>query len=98
MQSAKDQWNTEVLSSITLPESTGGVDESRRQLLYTVRALSQSKEKTFFLTGLTYLLDENMGWQPLYNHAVLPSDRTDENPGWNSSEPYYDGESDLDLS
>lgn len=26
----------------------------------------------------------------LYNHAVLPSNRTGDNPGWESDEPYYD--------
>ncbi|KAG8747635.1 hypothetical protein FRC10_000178 [Ceratobasidium sp. 414] len=63
VQAAKDAWNTEILSSITVPAENGATNETLLGLLYT----------------------------HLYGTALMPTDRTGENPGkWNSQEPYYD--------
>ncbi|EUC61704.1 alpha-1,2-mannosidase family protein, partial [Rhizoctonia solani AG-3 Rhs1AP] len=63
VQAAKDTWNREILSSITVPAEDGPTNDTLLGLLYT----------------------------HLYGTALMPTDRTDENPGkWNSKEPYYD--------
>ncbi|KAJ1309607.1 hypothetical protein OPQ81_006379 [Rhizoctonia solani] len=63
VQTAKDIWNREILSSIIVPVENGPSNETLLGLLYT----------------------------HLYGTALMPTDRTDENPGkWNSKEPYYD--------
>ncbi|CAE6504740.1 unnamed protein product [Rhizoctonia solani] len=63
VQAAKDTWNREILSSITVPAENGPTNDTLLGLLYT----------------------------HLYGTALMPTDRTDENPGkWNSKEPYYD--------
>ncbi|KAJ6546989.1 glycosyl hydrolase family 92-domain-containing protein [Mycena capillaripes] len=62
VQAVKDAWNSEILSSITVPEANGETNETLLGLLYT----------------------------HLYGSALMPTDRTGENPGWKSSEPYYD--------
>ncbi|KAJ7491252.1 glycosyl hydrolase family 92-domain-containing protein [Mycena latifolia] len=62
VQAVKDAWNTEILSSITVPKENGAVNDTLLGLLYT----------------------------HLYGSALMPTDRTGENPGWKSSEPYYD--------
>ncbi|KAF8610255.1 hypothetical protein BDV93DRAFT_517408 [Ceratobasidium sp. AG-I] len=63
VQAAKDAWNTEILSSITVPAENGPANDTLLGLLYT----------------------------HLYGTALMPTDRTGENPGkWKSKEPYYD--------
>ncbi|CAE6448540.1 unnamed protein product [Rhizoctonia solani] len=63
VQSTKDAWNREILSSITVPTENGPTNDTLLGLLYT----------------------------HLYGTALMPTDRTNENPGkWNSKEPYYD--------
>ncbi|QRV86656.1 glycoside hydrolase family 92 protein [Ceratobasidium sp. AG-Ba] len=63
VQAVKDAWNTEILSSITVPAENGATNDTLLGLLYT----------------------------HLYGTALMPTDRTGENPGkWNSKEPYYD--------
>ncbi|KAJ7702231.1 glycosyl hydrolase family 92-domain-containing protein [Mycena rosella] len=62
MQAVKDAWNTEILSSITVPKENGAINNTLLGLLYT----------------------------HLYGSALMPTDRTGENPGWQSAEPYYD--------
>ncbi|KAJ7063514.1 glycosyl hydrolase family 92-domain-containing protein [Mycena amicta] len=62
VQAVKDAWNSEILSSITVPEENGEKNDTLLGLLYT----------------------------HLYGSALMPTDRTGENPGWQSTEPYYD--------
>ncbi|CCO27730.1 hypothetical protein BN14_01717 [Rhizoctonia solani AG-1 IB] len=63
VQTVKDTWNREILSSITVPAENGPANDTLLGLLYT----------------------------HLYGTALMPTDRTNENPGkWNSKEPYYD--------
>ncbi|CAE6447050.1 unnamed protein product [Rhizoctonia solani] len=63
VQAAKDTWNREILSSITVPAENRPTNNTLLGLLYT----------------------------HLYGTALMPTDRTGENPGkWNSKEPYFD--------
>lgn len=57
-QSARDNWNSEVLSKINVTTT----NDTQLQMFYTA----------------------------LYHSHLLPSDRTGENPNWDSEEPYYD--------
>lgn len=57
-QTARDEWNSEILSKINVTTT----NDTQLQMFYTA----------------------------LYHSHLLPSDRTGENPNWDSEEPYYD--------
>jgi hypothetical protein len=71
---------SEILSSITVPSENGATNNTLLGLLYThLCKLSKSVVWNMLKHGM------------IDGTALMPTDRTGENPGkWNSKEPYYD--------
>lgn len=77
---AQTIWNEEVLSSVIIP---GGDSRNTTMLrmLYTGKSLRSRPVS---------LIQAHSSILGLYYTALLPSNRTGENPLWNSTEPSYD--------
>lgn len=73
-------------SEISDSSSFGQISASARQI-WNDQVLSKIEIKD---EGKINENQRTLLYTSLYNHAVLPSNRTGDNPGWESDEPYYD--------
>ncbi|KAF9001236.1 hypothetical protein BDZ89DRAFT_1105367 [Hymenopellis radicata] len=80
---ACDFVRTEVPWKQTFNETVQAVkDVWNNEILSSITVPEENGEKNDTLLGLLYT--------HLYGSALMPTDRTGENPGWQSTEPYYD--------